>query len=212
MLLKFIKQVYNAQFEIPISLSMYTREFTYPPYFNTIFNTISSVRKRLCFPTIFNILGCLSNPLQPQYHVIGVYRQDLVPILAEVLQATGSIHALVLYSMDGIDELSVSSLTYIAEIQQHGIKTYTIDPQSLGFAKAHLSDIVGGNPTDNASIIQAIFSGNLHGAKLDTVILNAAAGLLVAGTASSWQDAIVMARNAISSGKTLELLNNLNKE
>lgn len=179
------------------------------PYFNKTLNAFGRIRSQLGFPTIFNVVGPLINPLKPKRQVIGVYRKDLVPVVAAILQETGSIHALVIHAAEGLDELSVSGPTFVAEVDARGIREYTVSPQSFGFAPSTLQDVLGGTPEENAKLIQAIFSGQLQGAKRDIVLLNAAAGLLVADKVTTLAEGIEMAREAIVSGRTLALLHRL---
>lgn len=192
---------------------LYENQYTYlcGPYFNPTLALFSPLRKQLGFPTIFNILGPLLNPLRLKRQVIGVYRKDLVPIVAAVLKETGSIHALVVHAHEGLDEFSVSGPTYVAEVSQDEIKEYTVFPNSFGFHPSTLRNVIGDTPDANAAIIQSIFSNQLNDAKLDIVLLNAAAGLLVADKVSSLIDGVDMARDAISSGRTMALLHQLQK-
>ncbi len=179
------------------------------PYFNKALNAFGRVRSQLGFPTIFNIIGPLINPLRPKRQVIGVYRKALVPVIAEVLRQTGSIHALVVHAEEGLDELSVSGPNYVAEVDAQGIREYMISPSTLGFPTSTLDEVMGGTPDENANMIQSIFSGNLVGAKRDIVLLNAAAGLLVADKVRTLVEGIEMAREAIVSGQTQALLHRL---
>ncbi|MDP3558923.1 MAG: anthranilate phosphoribosyltransferase [Legionellaceae bacterium] len=203
---------YQQASDIIRSLHQHYYAYLRAPYFNEFLNTMGSVRKQLDFPTIFNILGPLVNPLRPKRQVIGVYRKDLVPVVAAVLKETGSIHAMVLHAAEGLDELSVSGPTYLAEVRPEGIQEYVLCPQTLGFTSSTLQEVSGGTSEINAAIIQDVFSGKLAGAKRDIVVLNAAAGLLVADKVSSLMEGIAMAREAIISGKTLALLQRLQGE
>ncbi len=179
------------------------------PYFNKTLNAFGRIRSQLGFPTIFNVVGPLINPLKPKRQVIGVYRKALVPVVATILQETGSVHALVVHAEEGLDEFSVSGPSFVAEVNAQGIKEYTVNPQSFGFAPSTLQDVLGGTPEDNAKMIQAIFSGQLAGAKRDIVLLNAAAGLLVADQVSTLAEGVEMAREAVVSGRTQALLHRL---
>jgi len=178
-------------------------------HFNPLFQTFKPIRSQLDFPTIFNVLGPLTNPLQPKRQVVGVFRRDLVPVVASVLQATGSIHAMVVHAVEGLDELSVSGPTDIAEIGPYGIKEYRLDPRELGFPSYALSDVLGGTSMQNADTIRAIFNGEVKGAKRDIVLLNAAAGLMVADDVSTFSEGIERAADAITSGAARDLLNRI---
>ncbi len=137
------------------------------------------------------------------------YRKDLVTKVAEVLQAKGSKHALVVHSHDGMDEFSVSAPTYVAELVNDTIREYEIMPEDVGLRRHSLKSIVGGFPEENAMIIKDIFSGKNTGACLDVVLLNTAAGLLVADMVSDLQEGVEYAREAIMSRKALGLLNEI---
>jgi anthranilate phosphoribosyltransferase len=180
--------------------------------FNAALKQYAPLRKSLSFPTIFNILGPLMNPTSPKKQVIGVYRKDLVIKVAQILESLGSEHALVVHSEDGLDELSVSAPNHIAELKNGNISQYIINPADVGLAVSSLSEVLGGSVLENAQIIKDILLGKIIGPKLDIVLLNSAAGLLVAGAALSFQEAIEIAREAISSGKTAALLNQLQNE
>ena len=191
--------------------SLQDNQYTYiaGPYFNPTLKAFGAIRKQLGFPTLFNILGPLLNPLNLKRQVIGVYRKELVPIVASVLQKTGSIHALVVHAEEGLDEFSVSGLSYVAEVTPTEIREYTVFPEKLGFQPSSLQDVIGGTPDVNASLIQALFLNQLHDAKLDIVLLNAAAGLLVADKVTTLSDGVNLARAAIASGQTMALLRRL---
>ncbi|MFI4919325.1 MAG: anthranilate phosphoribosyltransferase [Legionellales bacterium] len=181
-----------------------TRGYAYlwAPLFNSALKSFSEVRKHLGIPTILNTLGPLLNPIRPKRQVIGVYRRDLVPIVAQVLKSSGLQHALVVHSDDGLDEFSISAPSQVAELRDGLITEYRITPADVGLEYASLQDIAGGNVAENANIIRELFSGTINGAKLDVVLLNSAAGLLVAGKASTLKEGVEMARAAITSGST----------
>lgn len=191
------------------SLNVNRYAYLCAPYFNQTLNAFGRIRSQLGFPTIFNVIGPLINPLKPKRQVIGVYRQDLMPVVAEILQQTGSIHALVVHAEEGLDELSVSGPSLITEVTAQGICEYQVSPESFGFSPSMLQDVLGGTPEENAKTIQAIFSGQLSGAKRDIVLLNAAAGLLVSDKVMTLADGVEMAREAIVSGRTQALLHRL---
>lgn len=203
--------IYLTTSKIVQSLRQHHYAYIRGPYFNKALIAFGSIRQQLGFPTIFNVLGPLLNPLRAKRQVIGVYQRQLVPIVARVLKETGSVHALVVHAEEGLDELSVSGLSSVAEVHSTGIKEYQIDPQSLGFSPSTVQDVFGDTPEANAEMIQAIFSGQIEGAKKDIVVLNAAAGLLVADKVATLVEGIEMAREAITSGRVLHLLNELQR-
>jgi len=177
--------------------------------FNSKFKDYANFRKNIGFPSIFNILGPLLNPIQPKKQVIGVYRKDLIKPVATFLKHTGSKRALVVHSEDGLDELGISAPTHIAELKEDHIVEYTVTPGDAGLPLSALHEVLGGTPAENAKIITDILSGTLTGPKLDIVLLNSAAGLVVADVATTLAQGVKIAREAIESGKTLELLNKL---
>ena len=202
-------QTYQSFSDIIKSLHQHHYAYLRASYFNDFLRSVAPLRKQLGFPTIFNVLGPLVNPLGPARQVIGVYKKDLLPIVAAILKKTGSVHALVVHAEEGLDEFSVSGINHVMEVKGGDITEYTVDPRSLGFPASTLQDVMGGTPEMNAQILQAIFSGELTGAKRDIVLLNAAAGLFVADKVSSLLDGIEMAREGIVSGRTLALLDSL---
>lgn len=174
--------------------------------FNPLLDSFSAARKYLNRPTIFNLLGPLVNPIRPKYQVLGVYQPYLVPIMAQVLKESGVDHALIVHSDDGLDELSISAPTQIAELKNRHIRYYQITPQALGFTSGSLNDIKGGNSFENATLIQNLLVGNITDSRLDIVLLNSAAGLLVANKVATFKEGIAMARQAIVSGRTADFL------
>ncbi|MDF1758012.1 MAG: anthranilate phosphoribosyltransferase [Legionellaceae bacterium] len=177
--------------------------------FNPGLKSFGSLRKKIGVPTIFNVLGPLLNPIRPRRQVVGVYRRDLVPKVAEVLKELGLIHALVVHSEDGLDEFSVSAKSHVAILRFGKITAFSISPEDLGIKRSSIKDIKGGDAFENAEIIKGIFSGLITGPKLDIVVLNSAAGLLVADKVQSLEEGVVMAYTAISRGDTLEFFNKL---
>ena len=183
--------------------------YLWAPLFNTELKKYGALRQKIGFPNIFNIIGPLLNPMRPKRCVIGVYRRDLLQKVAEVLAGQEVHHALVVHSDDGLDEISISTHTHVIEINRKHTKEYTLKPQDFGFYKAQLSDIRGGNPTENAALICDILSGKIHGPKLDVVLFNAGAGLYVSGISHSIAEGISLAKVAIEQGNTISLLNKL---
>lgn len=183
--------------------------YLWAPLFNEELKKYGALRQKIGFPTIFNIIGPLLNPMRPKRCVIGVYRRDLVQKVAEVLAAQMVNHALVVHSDDGLDELSISSNTHVIEVKGTSIKEYDLIPQDFGFSKAQLSDVRGGDSAENATLICDILSGALNGPKLDIILLNAAAGLYVSGKAASIAEGISLAKAAIEQGKAILLLNKI---
>jgi anthranilate phosphoribosyltransferase len=166
------------------------------------------VRRALGVRTIFNVLGPLTNPVGARRQLVGVFAEDLVKPLAEVLQALGCEHALVVHGYDGIDELSPAGPSTCAVATPEGIRVEIVDPRELGLGPCSTDDLHGGDPRTNAEIALRILDGE-PGPKRDAVLLNAAAALVAAGRAAALEDGLVQAAAAVDSGAargTLERL------
>lgn len=163
--------------------------------------------------TIFNLLGPLLNPARPPRQLIGVFSAHWTKPFAEVLRQLGRERAWVVNgAADGslsMDDVSTSGPTTIAELQQGKITSAVLDTRWLGIAPAQLQELRGGDAKANAEIILQILSGADHGPKRDLVIVNAAAGLVVAGLVEEMNGAIALAREQIASGRAQEKLKTL---
>jgi anthranilate phosphoribosyltransferase len=167
-------------------------------------------RKQIGIRTIFNILGPLTNPAGASAQVLGVYSKDLTEKLAGVLKNLGSDCAWVVHGSDGLDEISITGETFVAELRDGKIKTFTVKPEDLGLKTAPLSDIKGGDAGKNAEIVRSVLSGKKD-ARRDIVLMNAAAGLLAGGKAKDLKEGVKAAAEAIDSGKAAEKLEALVK-
>lgn len=163
------------------------------------------VRKEIGIRTVFNILGPLTNPAKANHQVMGVYAPELVEPLAEVLMNLGVKRGLVVCG-GGLDELSLTGINLIAEIKDGAITKYELDATALGLQACTRADIEGGDGAANAVITKEILAGKRQGAMRETVLLNAGAGLYVAGKAASIQEGIALAAETIDSGKSLEAM------
>lgn len=172
---------------------------------------IMPIRKSLNHRTIFNILGPLTNPAGVKKQLIGVFDKDYIAPVIEALKLGNTEKAIVVSSDDGMDEIGISTITHASILDTNTIKSYEIDPQEYGFKLAPQESILGGTAMDNAAITQGILSDDLHGAKRDVVILNAATALIVDGQARDMQDGIEIAQEAINSGKAKEQLEKIIK-
>ena len=164
------------------------------------------VRAQLGVRSVFNILGPLANPAMTNYIVLGVYEEELLEPMAEVLKNLGVKHALIVFGDDRLDELSISSTSSVCEIKDGKITKYKIDPEKLGLSLYSKDDIVGGTADENAVITRDILEGKEQGAKRDIVLLNAGAALYTIGKAATIKEGVEIARQAIESGKALEKL------
>lgn len=165
-------------------------------------------RREIGIRTIFNILGPLTNPASADRQVLGVYRQDLVEVMARVLAELGCYRGFVVHGQDGMDEVTLTGTTDVAEIKDGQILFYTIAPEDFGLSRCPLSALQGGNAEENAAIIIEVLRGK-KGPRRDIVLLNAAFGLVAAGVASDLFAGLAMAGAAIDEGRALKKLEQL---
>ena len=173
--------------------------FLFAQSYHTAMKYVGSIRKELGIRTIFNILGPLANPASANLQVMGVYDESLVEPLAKVLSNLGVKRALVVYGQDRLDEISASAETSVCEVKDGTFKSYTISPEQFGLTRCKKEELTGGTPDENAAITKAVLAGE-QGARRTAVVLNAGAGLYVAGKADSIE-AGVRLEELIDSGK-----------
>ena len=166
---------------------------------------VGAIRKELGFRTVFNILGPLTNPGSPKMQLLGVYDEYLVQPLAQVLISLGVKRGMVVYGQDKLDEISMSAPTTVCEFKDGWFKSYTITPEEFGFSRCARGDLEGGTPEENARITRGILQGE-KGHKRNAVLLNAGAGLYIAGRAESVAAGVKLAAKLIDSGKALKTL------
>ena len=176
--------------------------FLFAPNFHPAMKYAMPARKLMATKTIFNILGPLTNPAGATHQLVGVYEPKWTEILARVLGNLGTEHALVVHGEDGLDEVSISTKTFISEAHKDKILNYQISPEDLGLEKAEPKDLAGGSAMDNARIIMEILKGKL-GPRRDIVILNAAVALYTADKAKEIKEGITLASESIDSGNAL---------
>lgn len=169
---------------------------------------VAPVRKELEIRTIFNLLGPLTNPARATEQLLGVYSEELVEPMARVLSNLGVKKGMVVYGQDGIDEISVSAPTMVCFFENGVFLNQVLYPEDLGFKRHKKEDLKGGDPKENAAITRAIFEGEL-GPKRDAVLLNAGAGLFVAGVVESIKDGVHLAAKLIDEGIVLDKLTQL---
>ncbi len=180
--------------------------FFFAQKYHSAMKYVGPIRKELGIRTVFNILGPLTNPAAPTYMVLGVYDSSLVEPLAHVIDTLGVKHGMVVHGEDGYDELTSACATQVCELRDGTFSTYMVDPLEFGMPLCSRDDLAGGTPEDNARIIRDILSGADLGGRRNTVLLNAGAGLYVAGAADTLAAGVDMARELIDSGKALETL------
>jgi len=165
-------------------------------------------RREMGVRTIFNLLGPLTNPARAKRQVLGVFDKKWVIPMAEVLQQLGSQHVLVVHADDGLDEVSIGASTFIAELKNGQIESYTISPEDFGLTRHSIADLSVKNAHESLAIIKQVFDGQLGPAR-DIVVLNAGAAIYAADIATSLEDGIKLAQNAIDTGSALQKLNAL---
>ena len=165
-------------------------------------------RREIGIRTIFNILGPLTNPANADCQVMGVYRADLVEKLAGVLHRLGCRHGFVVHGSDGMDEMTLTGETLVAEVTPGGIRMTSIVPEHLGLARCDMAALKGGDAVANAVIVRSVLAGE-QGPRRDIVLLNAAYALLAAGKAATAAEGLTLAAEAIDSGRALQQVEKL---
>lgn len=182
--------------------------FMFAPAHHGAMKHAIGARKELAVRTVFNVLGPLTNPAGAPNQVIGVFHQELVELMANVLKQLGSRHVMVVHAQDGMDEISISAPTQVAELKDGKVSGYTIAPIDFGMETASLEELRVGSAEESLAMIRGVFADQ-PGPARDIVCLNAGAAIYVAGCADSLAAGIEAARSAISSGKAAEVLQNL---
>lgn len=182
--------------------------FLFAPRFHGAMKHAINPRKEIGIRTIFNILGPLTNPAGAHVQVVGVYKPELTPVLAEVLGRLGVEMAYVVHGLDRLDEISISAPTQVSLLRDGQVTTSIISPEDLGIQSANREALVGGDSAENAQIIQAILNGE-KGPQRDVVMMNAAAAFVVADLAPDLRAGVALAAESIDSGKALAKLDAL---
>jgi anthranilate phosphoribosyltransferase len=184
--------------------------FLYAPALHGAMKYAIGPRREIGIRSIFNILGPLTNPAGANVQVLGVYKKELTPVLAEVLGNLGSRSAFVVYGEGSLDEISIIGKTQVSELKDGQVTTYSIEPEDFGLPRADLNDIRGGDAEENAGIVLSVLQGE-KGARRDIVLLNAAAALVAAGRAADFSDGITQAAESIDTGRALEKLEGMKR-
>jgi len=182
--------------------------FLYAPNLHPAMKQVQGVRRELRMRTMFNLLGPLTNPARASGQVVGVYSLDLVEKLAEALSMLGLRRALVVHGLGGLDEITITGTTRVAEAREGSVRTYEVEPEEFGMKRAALQEIAGGDAAENAAIIRAILRGE-KSPRRDVVLLNTAAALVAAGKADHIGAAVPIAAKSIDSGTAAEKLKEL---
>ena len=184
--------------------------FMFAPNHHPAMKYAAPVRKELGMRTILNILGPLTNPAGAPNQVMGVFHPDLVGIQARVLKMLGSRHVLTVHGHDGLDEITITGPTYVAELKHDFITEYTIEPTQFGLDPAPIEAIQVKDAAESKARLEAVLSDE-PGPSRDVVILNSAAALYVAGVVESLWDGVAAARDALASGRARAKLDQLVK-
>ena len=184
--------------------------FLFAPAVHSATRHVMPVRRELKMRTVFNLLGPLTNPAGATAQVVGVYHADLTELIARALGELGVRRAFVVHGADGLDEISISGETAIAELRDGVVRRYMVTPEDFGLNRAPLEAIQGGDTKQNAQIIHKILGRSLlyrpHGAYRDIVLANAAAALVAAGHAADFLEGVSLATQSIDSGAARERL------
>ncbi len=184
--------------------------FLYAPLFHPVMCKVLPAETDLGIKTIFyTIIGPLINPTLATRHLLGVYKPELLDIVASVARDLGYTDAMFVHGLDGLDEISLIGKTRINELKDGEITTYEIAPEDFGMARCTLEEIKTGTPEENAKTIRGVFSGEMTGPSRNAIVLNAAGALKVGGKAASFAEGIALANRLIDSGAAAQKLQQL---
>jgi len=173
--------------------------FLFAPRLHPAMREVMPVRRELGMRTLFNLLGPLTNPAGARRQVLGVYAADRVAPVAEVLAALGTEHALVVHGEDGLDEITTTTTTRVAEVRQGTIREYRLEPEEVGIERVAAEVLVGGEPEENAELMRRLLAGET-GPLAEITVLNAGAAIYVGDRAESLAAGVEQARRALASG------------
>jgi anthranilate phosphoribosyltransferase len=173
--------------------------FLFAPDLHLSMKQVQRVRRELRLRTMFNLLGPLTNPARASGQIVGVYALEMVEKLAEALSMLGLHRAVVVHGLDGLDEITITGPTRVAEARDGTVRTYEVDPEEFGIKRSTLEEISGGDAARNASIVRDVLSGT-KSPRRDVVVLNAAAAFVAAGRVDHIGDGVSIAEHSIDSG------------
>jgi len=179
--------------------------FLFAPLLHEAMKYAVQPRRDIGIRTVFNLLGPLTNPAMATHQLIGLYSGDLVGMIAHVLKNLGSVCAMVVHGMEGLDEISLCGPTKVAELRGGQVKEYMVEPEQFGLKRCRMEELHGGNAEQSAAILRGVLQGD-KGPARDVVLLNGGAALYVGGSAATIQDGMGLAAESIDSGKASEKL------
>ena len=179
--------------------------FLFAPLLHEAMKYAVQPRRDIGIRTVFNLLGPLTNPAMATHQLIGLYCGDLVGMIAHVLKNLGSVCAMVVHGMEGLDEISLCGPTKVAELRSGQVKEYIVEPEQFGLKRCRMEELHGGNAEQSAAIVRGVLQGD-KGPARDVVLLNGGAALYVGGSAATIQDGMRLAAESIDSGKASEKL------
>lgn len=182
--------------------------FMFAPNHHPAMKTVAGARREIGARTIFNILGPLTNPAWARHQLVGVFSPDLIDLMAKALRDLGSEHALLVHT-SGVDELIQTGVAIIGELIGGDVRVYEFDARDLGMQRVSLDALGGGSPDFNAAITRSILAGEDVPARVDAVVLTAAAALYAADAAPSIREGLEVARQAVQNGAALGKLDAL---
>jgi anthranilate phosphoribosyltransferase len=182
--------------------------FLFAPAIHTAAKYVAPVRRETRLRTVFNLLGPLTSPAGASAQVVGVYALDLVDKIAEALSMLGTRRAFVVHGLDGLDEITITGPTRIAELRDGSLRSYEVTPLEFDLSPATLGAIAGGDAAENARIVREILGGE-KSPRRDVVLMNAAAALTAAGKAEHLRDGVTLAKQSIDSGAASQKLDAL---
>ncbi|RKX30999.1 MAG: anthranilate phosphoribosyltransferase [Verrucomicrobia bacterium] len=182
--------------------------FLFAPRLHPAMKHAIGPRREIGIRSVFNILGPLSNPAGASYGVLGVFSPQLVKLVSRAALDLGARHLFVVHGTDGLDEITTTAPTLVAEVQEGQIREYEISPEDIGVARAKPEELGGGDAEENADIIREVLAGK-SGPRRDIVVVNAAAAIAAAGLAPTLADAIPLAQESIDSGAAMRKLERL---
>ena len=182
--------------------------FLFAQRFHTSMKHVMPTRTQLKVRTVFNILGPLASPAAACFQIVGVSSPEIMELMASALQGLGLEHAFVVHGANGMDEVSISSRTYVVEIRGDEVRQFVMTPEDFGISSARIETILGGDAAENARIIEAILRGE-RSPRRDVVLLNTAPAIVAGGAAKTWKEGIQLAAESIDSGAALKKLEEL---